>query len=139
MTGKWIERNGYPQFVGTKRQGLDIVHAAIFKDSYAVKRSECFDLPPRENIMEYVRLKGESARVYDQMAEEMVARLENGETTQASIALVLALRLSKITGGTTKTTDGNVVREGKEKRDAVKQIGRAHVRTPVTNAHHECR
>src|SRR3546814_19813636 len=85
MTGKWIERNGYPQFVGTKRQGLDIVHAAIFKDSYAVKRSECFDLPPRENIMEYVRLKGESARVYDQMAEEMVARLENGEITEASI------------------------------------------------------
>lgn len=120
MTGKWIERNGYPQFVGTKRQGLDLVHAAIFKDSYAVKRSECFDLPPRENIMEYVKLKGESARVYDQMAEEMVARLENGEITEASIALVLALRLSQITGGTTKTTDGNIVRVGKEKLDALK-------------------
>src|SRR3546814_17950245 len=112
MTGKWIERNGYPQFVGTKRQGLDIVHAAIFKDSYAVKRSECFDLPPRENIMEYVRLKGESARVYDQMAEEMVARLENGEITEASIALVLALRLSQITGGTTTRSEER--RVGKE-------------------------
>src|SRR3546814_13606036 len=54
------------------------------------------------------------------MAEEMGARLENGEITEASIALVLALRLSQITGGTTKTTDGNVVRVGKEKLDTLK-------------------
>lgn len=120
MTGKWIERNGYPQFVGTKQFGLEKVHTAIFKDSYAVKREDCFDLPPRENITEYVTLKGETARVYDEMAEEMVARLESGEITEASIALVLALRLSQITGGTTKTTDGNVVRVGREKLDAIK-------------------
>lgn len=120
MTGKWIDRNGYPQFVGTKQFGLEKVHNAIFKDSYAVKREDCFDLPPRENITEYVTLKGESARVYDQMAEEMVARLESGEITEASIALVLALRLSQITGGTTKTTEGNVVRVGREKLDALK-------------------
>ena len=120
MTGKWIHDNGFPQFVGTKQFGLQRVHEAIFKDAYAVKRSECFDLPPRENIREYVRLKGESARVYDEMAEEMVARLENGEVTEASIALVLALRLSQITGGTTKTTDDNIVRVGREKLDALK-------------------
>jgi SNF2 family DNA or RNA helicase len=120
MTGKWIEKNGYPQFVGTKQFGLAKVREAIFEDSYAVKRADCFDLPPRENITEYIRLKGESARVYDEMAEEMVARLENGEITEASIALVLALRLAQITGGTTKTTDGNVVRVGREKLDALK-------------------
>lgn len=120
MTGRWIESNGYPQFVGTRQHGLAQVHEAIFQDSYAVKRADCFDLPPRENIREYVRLKGESARVYDQMAEEMVARLENGEITEASIALVLALRLAQITGGTTKTTDGNIVRVGREKLDALK-------------------
>lgn len=120
MTGKWIDRNGYPQFVGTKQFGLEKVHRAIFKDAYAVKREDCFDLPPRENITEYVTLKGETARVYDQMAEEMVARLESGEITEASIALVLALRLSQITGGTTKTTEGNVVRVGREKLDALK-------------------
>lgn len=120
MTGKWIESNGYPQFVGTKQFGLQKVHRAIFEDSYAVKREDCFDLPPREDIREYIRLKGESARVYDEMAEEMVARLENGEITEASIALVLALRLSQITGGTTKTTEGNIVRVGREKLDALK-------------------
>ena len=120
MTGKWIEKNGYPQFVGTKQFGLDKVRHAIFEDSYAVKRADCFDLPPRDNIREYVTLKGESARVYDEMAEEMVARLENGEITEASIALVLALRLSQITGGTTKTTNDNTVRVGREKLDALK-------------------
>lgn len=120
MTGKWIDRNGYPQFVGTKQFGLQKVHEAIHKDSFAVKRADCFDLPPRDNIHEYVTLKGETARVYDEMAEEMVARLENGEITEASIALVLALRLAQITGGTTKTTDGNIVRVGREKLDAIK-------------------
>lgn len=120
MTGKWINRNGFDQFVGTKQHGLAKVHKAIFKDSFSVKRADCFDLPPRENITEYVVLKGETARVYDEMAEEMVARLSNGEITEASIALVLALRLSQITGGTTKTTDDNTVRVGKEKLDAIK-------------------
>ena len=120
MTGKWIERNGYPQFVGTKQFGLQRVHEAIHKDSFAVKRADCFDLPPRDNIREYVTLRGETARVYDEMAEEMVARLENGEITEASIALVLALRLAQITGGTTKTTDQNIVRVGREKLDALK-------------------
>lgn len=120
MTGRWIESNGFPQFVGTRQHGLEQVHTAIFKDSFSVKRSECFDLPPRENIHEYVRLKGETARVYDQMAEEMVARLESGEITEASVALVLALRLAQITGGTTKTTEGNIVRVGREKLDALK-------------------
>ncbi len=120
MTGKWIEKNGYPQFVGTKQFGLAKVHEAIHKDSFAVKRADCFDLPPRDNIREYVTLRGETARVYDEMAEEMVARLENGEVTEASIALVLALRLSQITGGTTKTTNDNIVRVGREKLDALK-------------------
>src|SRR3546814_17587961 len=40
ITGKWIERNGYPQFVGTKRQGLAIATAAIFKDSHEATRTE---------------------------------------------------------------------------------------------------
>jgi SNF2 family DNA or RNA helicase len=120
LTGRWTEKNGFPQFLGTRQSGLAVVHEAIFKDAFSVKRSECFDLPPRENIHEYVRLTGETARVYDQMAEEMVAQLENGEITEASIALVLALRLSQITGGTTKTTTDSIVRVGQEKLVALK-------------------
>lgn len=120
LTGRWTNRNGFPQFCGTRQDGLAIVHEAIFQDAFSVKRSECFDLPPRDNIYEYVKLSGETARVYDQMAEEMVAQLENGEITEASIALVLALRLSQITGGTTKTTNDSIVRVGQEKLVALK-------------------
>lgn len=109
----------YPKFQGIRNPNRlrRLVHA----ESFAVTRDECFDLPPAypDQII-HVPLE-ESAPVYDQMAEEMVAKIRSGEYTEASIRLVQNLRLAQITSGIAKTEpsvaypEGRLVRIGGEK------------------------
>lgn len=109
----------YPKFQGVRNPKR--LHRLVHAESFAVTRDECFDLPPAypDQII-HVPLE-ESAAIYDQMAEEMVARLASGEYTEASIRLVQNLRFAQITSGiaTTEPTpqypDGRLVRVGREK------------------------
>lgn len=117
--GVFTSRNGYRQWL--RNQNEMELHRLVHEDSYAVTRAECFDLPkafPPQIV--HVPLE-ESARVYDEMAEEMVAKIESGEVTEASIALVQSLRLCQITSGLARTSpteaypEGRLVRIGQEK------------------------
>jgi SNF2 family DNA or RNA helicase len=94
------ERNGYPQWLRNKNEGK--LHKLMHKDAFSVLREDCFDLPPLTSQIIPVHLE-ESAQVYDDMAEDMVARIRSGEIVEASIALVLGLRLRQISGGLAKT------------------------------------
>lgn len=113
----------YPKFLGIRAPRR--LHRLLHAESFAVTRDECFDLPkayPDQFI--HVDLE-ESASVYDQMAEEMVAKIKSGEYTEASIRLVQNLRLAQITSGIAKTEptpqypDGRLVRIGSEKLRAL--------------------
>jgi SNF2 family DNA or RNA helicase len=112
----------YSQWVGNRNE--DELHALIHKDSYSVLRSECYDLPPVTEQIIHVELD-ESSRAYDDMAEDMVARIKTGEITEASIRLVLRVRLSQISGGVAKTMPssahpkGRLVVVGSEKIHAI--------------------
>ena len=117
--GVWTERNGYPQWL--RERNPKTLHKLVHEESFAVAREECFDLPDNypDQIIR-VPLE-ESASVYDQMAEEMVAMIKSGEVTQASIKLVQNLRFAQITSGLAKTDptfeypDGRTVLIGSEK------------------------
>lgn len=117
--GVWTDRNGYPQWL--RERNTKTLHKLVHQESFAVARDECFDLPeafPDQII--HVPLE-ESAKVYDQMAEEMVAMIQSGEITEASIRLVQNLRFAQITSGLAKTTptpdypEGRTVIIGSEK------------------------
>lgn len=95
------ERNGYPQWLRNKNEKT--LHRLIHKDAFSVLREDCFDMPPLTPQIIPVHLD-ESAEVYDDMAEDMVARIKSGEIVEASIALVLGLRLRQISGGLAKTS-----------------------------------
>lgn len=113
--GKWTNRNGYPQFL--RQRNTDDLRHRIHLDSYAIKREECFDLPKRTTRKIMIPLQ-DSGKVYDEMAEEMVAkfeRMEKRHIAEAGIPLTLTLRLSQITGGFVKTTEGETVQVGEEK------------------------
>lgn len=131
--GRWIELKvqpnnpkdfrKYQKFQGV-RNGKRL-HRLVHAESFAVTRDECFDLPeayPDQII--HVDLE-ETAGVYDQMAEEMVAKIKSGEYTEASIRLVQNLRLAQITSGIVRTEpseaypNGRLVRIGKEKLRAL--------------------
>jgi SNF2 family DNA or RNA helicase len=49
------------------------------------------------------------------MAEDMVARLANGELTVAQLRIVQSIRLAQITSGIVRTESGSLIRLGNEK------------------------
>lgn len=98
-TGRWITNNGFPQWVGPKKRGLADLQRGIHQDGLVIRRADCFDLPERlpDRIVDVPLTK--SAQAYDDMARDMVAKLESGDIAEAAIPLVVTLRLSQITSG----------------------------------------
>lgn len=123
--GRWVQLDGYQKWLGNRHE--EDLHALMHQDAFAISREECFDLPKRTDQIIPITLQ-ESGGPYDQMAEEMVARIHSGEITQASIKLVQSLRLRQITSGIAKTEpteeypQGRLVRVGHEKLEAMKEI-----------------
>lgn len=108
----------FPKFLGVAN--FEELQKRVRRDAYIVRREDCFDLPPREDIVRYVDLKA-SRPVYNQMAKEMVALLEDGAISEASIRLVQSLRLTQITSGFVVTDEGETRRIGFEKADVLEE------------------
>ena len=120
--GEWKAMENWSKWLGNKN--VEELHQLIHMDAFSITREECYDLPPQTNQIIHVELE-ESAEVYDRMAEDMVARIETGEITEASIRLVQRLRLQQITSGLFRTSpsieypDGRIYIGGSEKLDAI--------------------
>lgn len=116
--GRWVDRGQWSKYLGP--QNLEDLHAKVHMDAFSITRDECYDLPKMTPQIIHVDLE-ESAAVYDQMAEDMVARIHTGEITEASIQLVQRLRLQQITSGLGRTSptlehpEGRIVIIGSEK------------------------
>lgn len=124
--GRFVALGGYSKWLAN--QNTSVLHQEIHQDAYAITRAECFDLPPRlDNQLVYVDLE-ESRTAYEDMAQHMIHMIENGEVTQASLAITQTLRLRQIASGVAKTdpTDeypkGRLHRVGQEKLDAIEDI-----------------
>jgi SNF2 family DNA or RNA helicase len=117
--GVWTSRNGYPQWL--RNRNMVRLRKQLHAEAFAITRDECFDLPPRREQIIPVELTGHNAELYDEMAEEMVAKIKTGEITEASIKLVQTLRLSQLTSGIAKTTptpdhpEARLLRVGRDK------------------------
>lgn len=131
-TGRWIYKNNFPQWVGPKERGLRDLKRGIHQDGLVIKRSDCFDLPAvlPDRIIP-VQLTT-SAKHYDEMAEYFITALENGDIAEASIPLVVTLRLSQITSGHVGIVEphptnpnkqvSRAVSVGKEKLNALQEL-----------------
>lgn len=108
--GVWTERNGFPQWLRAKPRGLEDLRAGMHKDGMVVLRDECFDLPERmpDRVIP-VTLSAKTRKAYDDMAETMIAEIEEGVIAEASIPIVVMLRLQQITGGFVGLTDNDAV------------------------------
>lgn len=116
--GRWIQQERYAKWLGARNENE--LHTLMHMDSFSITREECYDLPKQTTQIIPVMLE-ESAKVYDQMAEDMVARIHTGEITEASIKLVQGMRLRQITSGLSRTVPsieypkGRLVDVGHEK------------------------
>lgn len=116
--GQWTHRNGFPQLL--KVTNTEELNARIHQDAFRVKRSECFDLPERTVNPIRFSLGAKTGKVYDELAQTMVAEIEHQKEihqVEASIPLVLTLRLMQVTGGfaTTPPPDKRTIPVGDEK------------------------
>ena len=122
--GRWTHRNGFPQFL--RARNTEQLTELLQKDAFIVKREDCLDLPPQmPPVFHSIELDERTGKAYDDLAREMVARILEGEKEhllEASIPLVLALRLTQITGGYTKSAEGEVVELGGEKLAVLSDI-----------------
>lgn len=124
--GVWTTRKGYPQFL--RERNRNRLRRLLHAEAFAVSRDECYDLPAAfpDQIL-HVDLT-DAAQIYDDLAEDMVAKIHSGEITQASIKLVLGLRLSQVTSGLARTEpseaypDGRLVRVSSEKLDILQSL-----------------
>lgn len=118
--GRWTIKNNYPQFLGPKNLGE--LHRRMNKDAFTIRRDQCYDLPPREDIVQFVKMTDKTRSIYEKMAEEMIAEIEEGRFAEASINLVKTLRLGQITSGFVTDVDGEITRFSFEKLDALREI-----------------
>jgi SNF2 family DNA or RNA helicase len=121
---RWVKAGniGYDKWVHNYPDKVEELKRELHKDAYSITRAECLDLPdqlPPQIVR--VPLTGRAAEAYDQMAEELYAQITEQEVTEASIRLVLDLRLGQLASGIAKTEptpkypEGRVVRIGDHK------------------------
>lgn len=134
-TGKWIDANGFPQWVRAKDEGMADLQAGIHMDGLVIRREDCFDLPATlpDRIIEVPLTT--SARHYDEMAEEMITKLANGEIAEASIPLVVSLRLGQITSGHVGIQKPGPIKAHRTKRDPNDPSKPLMVQTMITETH----
>jgi len=95
---------------------------------YIGLKDECLDLPEKTFETVYVDLEPKAKRIYQEMATQMVAKLEEAKESDdpmlatASIVLVMRLRLSQITSGFVKNEDGEEIDIGSEKNEATAEL-----------------
>lgn len=106
QVGVWKQREGFLMWVRERRKGVEVVRRGMHQDGMVVRREDCFDLPPRlpDRIIP-VKLGPKTRKAYDDMAETMIAEIEEGIIAEASIPVVVMLRLQQITSGFVGITD----------------------------------
>jgi SNF2 family DNA or RNA helicase len=135
-TGVWTEKNGFPQWLRAREHGLRDLQRGIHLDGLVIRRADCFDLPTTlpDRVVD-VPLKA-SAKHYDEMAEQFVTQLNNGEIAEASIPLVVGLRLSQITSGYVGISKPGPDRPHRTKRDPRDPSKPLMIPTLITTSHH---
>jgi SNF2 family DNA or RNA helicase len=79
-------------------RNLDELKALIAPYSHRVLKRDCYDLPEKQYVRQYVEMLPEQQRIYEQMRDKAKA-LINGELRSARNRLIVVMRLQEILGG----------------------------------------
>jgi SNF2 family DNA or RNA helicase len=112
---------GYQNHQVTGFQHQDELAAKFESLAFRVKSSDVLDLPEVQHVTRTCRLDIEEARVYAELASELIAGVRSGLVT-ASNALVKLLRLQQVTSGYVRNDEGLDVELGTSKRDLLADV-----------------
>jgi SNF2 family DNA or RNA helicase len=122
---KYAVMGGYQKKQITGFQRLDELESLMSRITFRVG-AEVLDLPPATHMTYTYDLSPEAARIYRDLEEDFVARVQDGTVTAAN-ALVKLLRLQQLTGGCVPTDDGTTHRIDTSKQkllaDTLEDIG----------------
>jgi hypothetical protein len=118
--GRWVKIPQVPVALWKGSRHFQELKELMDIDAFSIDRDQCFDLPEADLQIIRVELQ-RSAKVYDDMAENMVSYIRQ-HTAEASIPLVKVLRLAQITSGHVTTDRGAVIEVGTEKLDATMDL-----------------
>lgn len=137
---RFVDRGIFPLFYGTFHnhhvvkggfegreivgyKNLDELHSKFYSLAHRVLKEEVLELPPFQHVRIPVELDGESLRIYRELEQRFVAELpDNLGEVRIDHALTQVLRLQQATSGYAKTEDGEEVRIGTEKREALVEL-----------------
>lgn len=100
----------------------EVMHKLISSVSFRITTEEALPhLPTKNHIVRKFKLDPKTEKLYNEMANELYAEIENCQITAAN-AMVKGLRLMQITSGVVKDTDGVMHRVSREKADLFEDI-----------------
>jgi len=102
-----IGMRSIPQITGYRF--LDQLSKELSQFSYRVLKKDCLDLPPKVYQTRYIEPSKEQKRLYNDMAEKMLAEIEDGRIATSKLALTKLMRLHSICCGHLKLDDGTQV------------------------------
>lgn len=107
----------------------DDLHDRVAERSMVVRKEDALDLPPVTDVDVHVQLSAKEAKAYKEMAEELVAEMDDGSMVEAVNALAKMMKLRQVAAGFVKdTATGEVHVIGDSLRKAVKEV--VEVRLP---------
>ncbi len=104
------------EIIGYKN--LDRLNALFHQIAHYVRKEDVLDLPEYTDQVLEIKLSTEEKRVYKELEKNFKADIRNGEVTAAN-GLVRILRLQQVTGGFTRSDDGEYVTLGTSKHDVL--------------------
>lgn len=104
-------------------QNLSDLNDRVAERSMVVRKEDALDLPPVTDVDVHVTLSSKEAKAYKQMAEDLVAEMEDGSMVEAVNALAKMMKLRQVAAGFVKDSDtGEVHVVGDSLRKAVKEV-----------------
>jgi SNF2 family DNA or RNA helicase len=96
---RYFDMVGYGNHIPRFRKWMtDDFLRRLHSIAFRVTKAECLDLPEITEEVRPVQLEAKAQKIYDQLEQDSVAELKNGEVTAMNV-LTKLLRLSQVTGG----------------------------------------
>lgn len=104
-------------------QNLDDLNSRVAERAMVVRKEDALELPPVTDVDVHVQLSPREAKAYQEMAEDLVAEMDDGSMVEAVNALAKMMKLRQVAAGFVKDSDtGEVHVIGDSLRKAVKEV-----------------
>ncbi len=134
--GKWVQLQTstgryYEKLIGY--QNLDILKGWLAEISDRVLKEDVLDLPPKLYTKHYVEMSKEQTKAYNELKEQYIYELENGEIIDGELPIVRLLRLQQILCNYVPTGEDNIMQRISPTNNRIKAIEelRDSIHTPT--------